>query len=72
MNYLRNNNPEILQHQPEALTNSSNLENGPNLRADINSAAINDFWNKDIHYEATFDEFLSFLNYNTDPFLNDL
>lgn len=72
MNYLRNNNAEILQPQPEALRNSSILENESTLRADVNSAAINDFWNKDTHYEATFDEFLSFLNYNTDPFLNDL
>lgn len=72
MNYLRNNNAEILQSQSEALRNSPILENVTKSRANINSAAINDFWNKDIHYEATFDEFLSFFNYNTDPFLNDL
>lgn len=73
MNYLHNNNAEILQPHSEVLKNTIS-GNEPNPAADLDSAALNDFWNKEeeIHYEATFDEFLSFLNYNTDPFLNDL
>lgn len=70
MNYLRNNNAEIFQYHSELARNTIS-ENESNSRVDLDSA-MNDFWDRATHYETTFDEFLSFLNYNTDPFLNDL